>query len=108
MILNKLIAKNDGQLKPLVQEVGLLSCNISGTTYLDIEYIDPELKNYQILVLLCAPKNEYGVSAILIFTANGRKTGDVPHAKNGVLSYHMNSKKIFFGSLLEKIGLITG
>ena len=48
-----------GLPKPFVQEVELLSCNIAGTTFLDLEDIEPELKKYQLLVLKREPKNEY-------------------------------------------------
>ncbi len=36
-----------GLPKPFVQEVELLSCNIAGTTFLDLEDIEPELKKHQ-------------------------------------------------------------
>ena len=41
-----------GLPKPFVQEVELLSCNIAGTTFLDLEDIEPDLKKHQLLALV--------------------------------------------------------
>ena len=67
-----------GLPKPFVQEVELLSCNIAGTTFSDLEDIEPELKKHQLLVLKREPKNEYDDNAILILTEEGQKLGYVP------------------------------
>ena len=92
----------EGQLKPFVQEVELLSCNIAGTTFLDLEDIEPKLKKHQLLVLKRDPKNEHDDNAILILTEDGRKLGYVPQEKNEVLSNLMDAGKLIFGRLVEK------
>ena len=66
IIKNSLIG--NGQLKPFVQEVELLSCNIAGTTFLDLKDIEPELKKNQLLILKREPKNQHDNNAILILT----------------------------------------
>ena len=91
-----------GLPKPFVQEVELLNCNIAGTTFLDLEDIEPELKKHQLLVLKRDAKNEYDDKAILILTEDGRKLGYVPQEKNEVLSNLMDAGKLLFGRLNEK------
>ena len=91
-----------GLPKPFVQEVELLNCNIAGTTFLDLEDIEPKLKKHQLLVLKREPKNEYDDNAILILTEDGRKLGYVPQEKNEVLSNLMDAGKLLFGRLNEK------
>ena len=91
-----------GLPKPFVQEVELLNCNIAGTTFLDLEDIEPKLKKHQLLVLKREPKNEYDGNAILILTEDGQKLGYVPQEKNEVLSNLMDAGKLLFGKLDEK------
>ena len=91
-----------GLPKPFVQEVELLNCNIAGTTFLDLEDIEPKLKKHQLLVLKREPKNEYDDNAILILTEDCQKLGYVPLEKNEVLSNLMDAGKLLFGKLNEK------
>ena len=91
-----------GLPKPFVQEVELLNCNIAGTTFLNLEDIEPKLKKHQLLVLKREPKNEYNDNAILILTEDGQKLGYVPQEKNEVLSNLMDAGKLLFGKLNEK------
>ena len=91
-----------GLPKPFVQEVELLNCNIAGTTFLNLEDIEPKLKKHQLLVLKREPKNEYDDYAILILTEDGQKLGYVPQEKNEVLSNLMDAGKLLFGKLNEK------
>ena len=91
-----------GLPKPFVQEVELLNCNIAGTTFLDLEDIEPELKKHQLLVLKRETKNEYDDNAILILTEDGQKLGYIPQEKNEVLSNLMDAGKLLFGKLNEK------
>ena len=60
-----------GLPKPFVQEVELLSWHIAGTTFLDLDYIEPKLIKRQLLILKREPKNknddnEYNSSLINI------------------------------------------
>ena len=91
-----------GLPKPFVQEVELLNCNIAGTTFLNLEDIEPKLKKHQLLVLKREPKNEYDDNAILILTEDGQKLGYIPQDKNEVLSNLMDAGKLLFGKLNEK------
>ena len=96
-----------GLLKPFVREVELLNCNIAGTTFLDLDEIEPELNKYQLLMLIREPKNENDDKAILILTEDGQKLGYVPKKKNEVLSNLMDAGKLLFGRLNEKTWVDT-
>ena len=93
---------NNGLPKPFVQEVELLDCNVAGTTFLDLDDIEPKLKKHQLLMLKREPNNEYDNNAILILTEEGQKLGYVPQDKNEVLSKLMDAGKLLFGRLDEK------
>ena len=93
---------NKGLPKPFVQEVELLDCNVAGTTFLDLDDIEPRLKKHQLLMLKREPNNEYDNNAIIILTEEGQKLGYVPQDKNEVLSKLMDAGKLLFGRLDEK------
>ena len=97
----------EGLPKPFVREVELLNCNIAGTTFLDLDEIEPELKKHQLLMLIREPKNENDDKAILILTEDGQKLGYVPKKKNEVLSNLMDAGKLLFGRLNKKTWVDT-
>ena len=92
----------EGLPKPFVREVELLNCNIAGTTFLDLDEIEPGLREHQLLMLKREPKNNNDDKAILILTEDGQKLGYVPKEKNEVLSNLMDAGKLLFGRLDEK------
>ena len=96
-----------GLPKPFVREVELLNCNIAGTTFLDLDEIEPELREHQLLMLKREPKNKNDDKAILILTEDGQKLGYVPKKKNEVLSNLMDAGKLLFGRLNEKTWVDT-
>ena len=97
----------EGLPKPFVREVELLNCNIAGTTFLDLNEIEPELRKHQLLMLIREPKNENDDKAILILTEDGQKLGYVPKIKNEVLSNLMDAGKLLFGRLNKKTWVDT-
>ena len=97
----------EGLPKPFVREVELLNCNIAGTTFLDLNEIEPELKKHQLLMLKREPKNKNDDKAILILTEDGQKLGYVPKKKNEVLSNLMDAGKLLFGRLDNKTWVDT-
>ena len=97
----------EGLPKPFVREVELLNCNIAGTTFLDLDEVEPELEKHQLLMLKREPKNKNDDKAILILTENGQKLGYVPKKKNEVLSNLMDAGKLLFGRLNKKTWVDT-
>ena len=96
-----------GLPKPFVREVELLNCNIAGTTFLDLDEVEPELEKHQLLMLKREPKNKSDDKAILILTEDGQKLGYVPKKKNEVLSNLMDAGKLLFGRLNKKTWVDT-
>ena len=96
-----------GLPKPFVREVELLNCNIAGTTFLDLDEVEPELEKHQLLMLKREPKNKNDDKAILILTEDGQKLGYVPKKKNEVLSNLMDAGKLLFGRLNRKTWVDT-
>ena len=70
---------NNGLPKPFVQEVELLDCNVAGTTFLDLDDIEPKLKKHQLLMLQRELKNEYDNNAILIVTSRHPSASIILH-----------------------------
>ena len=97
----------EGLPKPFVREVELLNCNIAGTTFLDLDEIEPGLRRHQLLMLKREPKNKDDDKAILILTEDGQKLGYVPKKKNEVLSNLMDAGKLLFGRLNKKTWIDT-
>ena len=97
----------EGLPKPFVREVELLNCNIAGTTFLDLDEIEPELREHQLLMLKREPKNKNDDKAILILTEDGQKLGYVPKKQNEVLSNLMDAGKLLFGRLDNKTWVDT-
>ena len=97
----------EGLPKPFVREVELLNCNIAGTTFLDLDEIEPGLREHQLLMLKREPKNKIDDKAILILTEDGQKLGYVPKKQNEVLSNLMDAGKLLFGRLNEKTWVDT-
>ena len=97
----------EGLPKPFVREVELLNCNIAGTTFLDLDEIEPGLREHQLLMLKREPKNQNDDKAILILTEDGQKLGYVPKKKNEILSNLMDAGKLLFGRLDNKTWVDT-
>ena len=97
----------EGLPKPFVREVELLNCNIAGTTFLDLDEIEPGLREHQLLMLKREPKNKNDDKAILILTEDGQKLGYVPKKQNEVLSNLMDAGKLLFGRLDNKTWVDT-
>ena len=91
-----------GLPKPFIQEVELLNCHIAGTSFLNLDDIEPKLKKHQLLVLKRESNNKHDNKAILILTEDGQKLGYVPREKNEVLSNLMDAGKLLFGRLDKK------
>ena len=84
---------------PYIQEIFLLECHIAGTSYVDIDKIEPDLKRGDLLAFRREPENEHDPLAIMILEQRGRKLGYIPRAKNEVLARLMDAGKLVFGKI---------
>lgn len=94
--------EKDGLPKPFVREIFLMQCNVAGTSYCDLEAIEPGLEIAGFLAFKREPNNPHDELAILIFDQQGNKLGYVPKAKNEVIARLMDAGKLIFGRLEEK------
>lgn len=87
---------------PYSKEIFLLECNIAGTSFLDLEEIEPGLKKGDLLIFKREIDNPVDELAILILNEKGLKLGYVPRVKNEVLARLMDAGKLIFGKLEDK------
>lgn len=92
----------DGMPVPGIREIFLIEENIAGTSYVNLENIEPHLTPGDFLKLQREPDNTYDKLAILIFDPMGNKLGYIPRAKNEVLARLMDAGKFIFGRLESK------
>ncbi len=94
-----------GLALPFVQEIFLIECQVAGTSHVDIEEIEPELKPEDIFVFTREADNPHDKLAIRISDEHGNKLGYVPREKNEILARLMDAGKIVFGKLKKKAWL---
>ncbi|MBT7899472.1 MAG: restriction endonuclease [Candidatus Marinimicrobia bacterium] len=92
----------NGLPMPFVQEIYLLKTHIAGTTFLDLEEVEPTLKDQELLIFKREPTNKSDKIAILILTESGQKLGYVPRDQNSIMARLMDAGKILFGKLEKK------
>lgn len=87
---------------PFVKEIYLLKTHIAGTTFLDLEDVEPELQEHQLLLFKRESNNKVDKMAIVIATESGLKLGYVPKDQNPIMARLMDAGKILFGKLENK------
>ena len=92
----------DGLPLPFVTEIFLLQCHVAGTSYKDVESIEPGLNKGHVLTLKRDADNKYDNLAIAIYDEAGNNIGYVPRDKNEVLARLMDGGKLIFGKIKEK------
>jgi len=92
----------DGLPLPFVKEIFLIQCHIAGTSYRDLEDVEPNLEHGKFLTFKREPDNEYDNLAIQIFDEQGNDLGYVPREKNEILARLMDGGKLVFGKIESK------
>lgn len=69
------------QILPYIQEIFLMECHIAGTSYLDLEAVEAELKVGDALLFRREPDNVHDHLAVAIYDRKERKLGYLPRAK---------------------------
>lgn len=90
------------QIAPYIQEIFLLECHIAGTSYLDLDEVEPELNTGDPLLFRREPENIHDHLAVAIYDRKERKLGYLPRAKNEVPARLMDAGKLLFGKLETK------
>ncbi len=92
----------DGALMPFAREIMLVEAHVAGTSYRDIQDVEPSLVPGTLLVLKREASNPHDVLAIMIFDEAGHHLGYVPRAKNEALARLMDAGKLLFARLESK------
>jgi len=87
---------------PFVKEIFLIETNIAGTSFLDLEEIEPNLLIGSKLIFIREPDNLHDSKAIRICNIEGAKLGYIPKANNEILANLMDAGKLIFGLIEEK------
>lgn len=87
---------------PYVTEIFLLECQIAGTSYVNLEEVEPQLQAGQLRVCQREPANPHDSLAIRLRDEQGRKLRYVPRAKNEVLARLMDAGKLVFSRIQQK------
>ena len=74
----------DGLPLPFVKEIFLLRCDVAGTSYKEVENIEPALKEGSILTFKREADNQYDKLAIAIYDEAGNNIGYVPSTLNNL------------------------
>ncbi|MFY9384738.1 MAG: HIRAN domain-containing protein [Dethiobacteria bacterium] len=90
------------QILPYIQEIFLMECHIAGTSYLDLEAVEAELKVGDALLFRREPDNVHDHLAVAIYDRKERKLGYLPRAKNEVPARLMDAGKLLFGKIEAK------
>lgn len=87
---------------PFTQEIFLLRCHIAGTSYRDLEEIEPLLQENESFTLRREPHNPHDPHAIAIFDKRGSHLGYVPRNDNKVISRLLDAGKFIYAKLKTK------
>jgi len=79
-----------------------LECHIAGTSYQDLEAVEPDLNIGDALLFRREPDNAHDPLAVAIYDRQERKLGYLPRAKNEVPARLMDAGKLLFGKLEAK------
>ena len=80
-------------IKPLMQEIFLISTFVAGTTYIKDKSVFDEIKVGDKLNLVREPENKYDEFAIAVFTQSGKKLGYLPEKDNPILARLLDAGK---------------
>ncbi|REJ85194.1 MAG: restriction endonuclease [Bacteroidetes bacterium] len=96
------IQGHDSALLPFVRELLVLECHIAGTSYLDLEEIEPKLKEGDKFLLIREPENKHDEFAVAIFTQEKEKLGFLPRDRNETIARLLDAGKMIFASMVKK------
>ena len=97
-----LIQGGDGTLMPFARELVVLECQIAGTSYLDLEEVEPLLNPDDKFYLVREPQNEHDQFAVAIYNADKVKLGYLPRSKNESVARLLDAGKLLFAVLVSK------
>lgn len=97
-----LIQGGDLSLLPFARELVVLECHIAGTSYLELEEVEPDLKVGDRFFLIREPDNEFDRFAVAIYSSSKIKLGYLPKGRNETIARLLDAGKMIFASLVFK------
>ncbi|MEY4594063.1 MAG: hypothetical protein RIQ47_473 [Bacteroidota bacterium] len=97
-----LIQGGDKSLMPFAKELVVLECHIAGTSYLDLQEVEPLLTVDDKFFLLREPDNPHDTFAVAIYTSKKVKLGYLPMNKNESVARLLDAGKLIFAVLVAK------
>ena len=97
-----LIEGSDLRLLPFARELVVLECNVAGTSYQELDEIEPLLQPKDKFFLLREPDNKFDNFAVAIYTSRKEKLGYLPREKNETTARLLDAGKSIFGVLVSK------
>lgn len=80
-------------IKPLMQEIFLISTFVAGTTYVKDKTVFDEIKVGEKLNLVREPDNKFDELAVSVLAQSGKKLGYLPEKDNPILARLMDAGK---------------
>jgi hypothetical protein len=96
------LVKGTGSLLPFAHELVVLECQVAGTSYQDLEEIEPQLNLNDRFLLIRESENKYDTFAVAIYTSNREKLGYLPRSKNETIARLLDAGKMIFAVLKSK------
>ena len=96
------LVQGTGSLLPFARELIVLECQVAGTSYQDLEAIEPQLNTNDRFLLIRESENEHDNFAVAIYTSRREKLGYLPRSKNETIARLLDAGKMIFGILRTK------
>ena len=96
------LVQGTGSLAPFARELIVLECQVAGTSYQDLEAIEPKLNTNDRFLLIRESENEHDNFAVAIYTSRREKLGYLPRSKNETIARLLDAGKMIFGILRTK------
>jgi len=87
---------------PFTKEIFLIDTHIAGTSFRELDDVEPNLSIGDLLCFKRDPDNQHDPLAILIHDEKGNPLGFVPQNKNEILARLMDAGKLILGRLEHK------
>jgi hypothetical protein len=97
-----LIHGGGSELMLFARELVVLECHVAGTSYLELEDVEPRLKSDDRFFLIREPENEHDAFAVAIYTAEKVKLGYLPKSRNESVARLLDAGKTLFAVLVSK------
>lgn len=95
------LSKGLGNIQLMQQDILVLQCQVAGTSFRNLQEVEPLLTNQVQLELKREPGNEHDKLAIALYFAK-HKIGYIPRDKNEVIARMMDAGKAFFATIQAK------